>query len=483
MLDERPIFKGEIQKAPGMLLGAEEVAENILFCTDEEVLCAIEDHDLHDVNVNPTREPGTPPERLKTAGERPKTAGRRNGSADSQRTGSGSSHSNDWSDDAGAASWSYLSRDKDINGPTERLPPDVVVSDTGHVTREGDTPAAHATRAPQPLQRRHTAVGADGRPMTSAGSLQAGGAVLVGAGAELGEGGALGLSGAGDGAGREDECVGGRVLVLRFDSNWGDADAIGLCGLEVLLADRTALDVDASMLTVSVTVDGVDVSEQIGPEESEGGGYLAPSYAASLFTGDYERRVKQDMWLLPMVHVRQKLALYTLSIRLPSPRDIHSLRIWNYNSSLEGSYRGVKRLLVTLDGQRISPPVGNLVRKGPGPLGRPVAYAQTIRLLSASERVGTPYIFFGSSGGKAPPPVRGGQTNLLLEGGGAVLQEYEAPTLPSGFVFKFVFLSTWDDRFYMGLNGIEIYDQFDRRVNVRTHTHMHIHVTLGCVCV
>ena len=75
MLDERPIFKGEIQKAPGMLQGAEEVAENILFSTDEEVLCAIEEHDLHDVNVNPTRELGTPPERLKTAGERPKTAG------------------------------------------------------------------------------------------------------------------------------------------------------------------------------------------------------------------------------------------------------------------------------------------------------------------------------------------------------------------------------------------------------------------------
>jgi len=402
-------------------------------------------------------------------------SGRRNSSADSQRTGSGSSHSNDWSEDAGAASWSYLSRDKDINGPTERLPPDVVVSDTGNVTREGDTQAAHAIRAPQPLQRRHT-VGADGRPMTSAGSLQAGGAVSVGAGAELGEGGALGLPGAGDGVGREDECVGGRVLVLRFGSNWGDADAIGLCGLEVLLADGTPLDVDASMLTVSVTVDGVDVSSQIGPEEREGRGYLAPAYAASLFTGGYEGRVKQDMWLLPMLHVRDALAVYTLSIRLPSPRNIHSLRIWNYNSSLEGSYRGVKRLLVTLDGQRISPPVGNLVRKGPGPLGRPVAYAQTIRLLSASERVGTPYIFFGSSGGKVPPPVGVGQSNLLPEGGGAVLQEYEAPTLPSGFVFKFVFLSTWDDRFYMGLNGIEIYDQFDRRVHVRPQYLVNVYI-------
>ncbi len=37
LLDERPIFKGEIQKAPGMLQGAEAYAENILFTMEDEV--------------------------------------------------------------------------------------------------------------------------------------------------------------------------------------------------------------------------------------------------------------------------------------------------------------------------------------------------------------------------------------------------------------------------------------------------------------
>ena len=51
-----------------------------------------------------------------------------------------------------------------INGPKERLPPDVIVSDAGHVSRE---PALTDPGAPQ----QRAAVGADGRPMTSAGSL------------------------------------------------------------------------------------------------------------------------------------------------------------------------------------------------------------------------------------------------------------------------------------------------------------------------
>jgi len=37
-----------------MLQGADESAENILFCTDEDVLCAIEEHDMDDINVNPS---------------------------------------------------------------------------------------------------------------------------------------------------------------------------------------------------------------------------------------------------------------------------------------------------------------------------------------------------------------------------------------------------------------------------------------------
>ena len=78
----------------------------------------------------------------------------------------------------------------------------------------------------------------------------------------------------------------------------------------------------------------------------------------------------------------------------------------------------------------------------------------------------------GFSGGKAAAAMG-------VSGAGEIVQqEYEPPTLPSGFIFKFALLSTWDDRFYIGLNGLELYDQFDRIVPITTDN-LHVVCTGG----
>lgn len=419
LLDERPIFKGEIQKAPGMLQGAEAYAENILFTMDDEVLCAIEAHDALDANITPsagedqTRQP-TPTHSIP---ERPKTAGRM-GSGSSSRSGGGVGDSQDLS------SWQYAAADAKVEGPSERLPPQVVVSETGEMsperTEESDSPLT-----PNPNDVRPS-LGADGRPMTRAGSLCAtlhphNRPAFLSATAS--------------------SCVQGQVLTLKLLSNWGDLDAIGMCGVEILLADDSVFEVKADMISVrceDTLRDDVNSS------------YLSANYALSLFSGGFGSKEKTEMWLIPYAGNR-----YSICVDMQRSVSLSGLRVWNYNSSLEGSYRGVKRLAIALDDVNISPPVGHLIRKAPGPIVQD--YAQHIKFQAslggaAIERVGTPQIFFG-----------GGHSGVDV----ALVQEYEPPTLPSGFVFKFVLLSTWDDRFYMGLNGLQLYDHLDRPVPIK----------------
>ena len=207
--------------------------------------------------------------------------------------------------------------------------------------------------------------------------------------------GRLGLEGGGQSAGA---CICGAVVVLQLESNWGARDAVGLCGVELVSADGRLVVVGPEMLSVLVVPEGSSDTGTWGGGGVELDGPAAAA-AAQVFAGDFVRKGREDMWLAPLQRIGQRTGLYALRIDLGGPVQLHSLRLWNYNASLEESYKGVKRLNVFLDNVRVSPPVGYLVRKGPGPMGgdtRPLEFAQTIRLRPLSERVATPYIFFGS---------------------------------------------------------------------------------------
>uniref|UniRef100_A0A3B3SB00 KATNIP domain-containing protein n=1 Tax=Paramormyrops kingsleyae TaxID=1676925 RepID=A0A3B3SB00_9TELE len=130
------------------------------------------------------------------------------------------------------------------------------------------------------------------------------------------------------------------------------------------------------------------------------------------------------MWLIPFEYGTEHI----LSVHFEEPQTVAGLRIWNYNKSPEDTYRGVKVIHVSTDDTTISPPEGFLIRKGPGNCH--FDFAQEILFIDH---------------------LKEEQASM----------DYEAPLMPCGVIFQLQLLTTWGDPYYIGLNGLEMYDQND----------------------
>lgn len=271
-----------------------------------------------------------------------------------------------------------------------------------------------------------------------------------------------------------------------------------------------------------------------------------------LVDGQNQTNDPANMFLMPFSHLIHGGSCSSLQVDLGQATPIQGFKIWNYNASLDDSYRGLRRASILMDGvlwtpnraQTLQPalaspsnhssPVaaatpssesstGFLIRKAPGncvfeygqvvPLNKVTAQpnagavppnaGRTTRPLPGGSKLGGQQ---GKGGGEQQPKkhvmhvmegtgVKGIRSQAIQplntslancealsggrgSGGSAaavpfgytgnrttpVAQQYETPLLPRGHIFKFVLLSTYGDRFYMGLNGLELYDECNEKV-------------------
>ncbi|XP_022258466.1 protein KIAA0556-like, partial [Limulus polyphemus] len=214
----------------------------------------------------------------------------------------------------------------------------------------------------------------------------------------------------------------GQCLILTFTATWGDSQTIGLTGLEVLDSSGEPVVLYPHMLSCSP----VDCRNHL----------------IRVIDGENLTVSEEHMWCIEFVDHCPP----TITVSFGQPLSISGLRVWNYNASLEDSYRGVKHLSVTLDSKRLSPTDGFLVRKGPGHCY--FEYSQEISF-------------------EGPPSLYNSDsllTSLPRRSSDDLLTDYEAPVMPQGFVFELHLLSTWGDLYYIGLNGLEVYDVAGRKI-------------------
>ncbi|XP_023572507.1 protein KIAA0556 homolog isoform X2 [Octodon degus] len=223
----------------------------------------------------------------------------------------------------------------------------------------------------------------------------------------------------------------GICLRLNFTASWGDPHYLGLTGLEVVGKDGQALPVHLHQISACPR----DLNDL--PEYTEDSRTLD-----KLIDGVNITTEDEHMWLVPFWSGLD----HVVTIRFPRAESLAGLRFWNYNKSPEDTYRGAKIVHVSLDGLRVSPAEGFLIRKGPGNCH--FDFAQEILFVD--------YLQAGP-----PPPLA---RRLDTRGLERASMDYEAPPMPCGFIFQFQLLTSWGDPYYIGLTGLELYDQQGQKI-------------------
>ncbi|XP_041714323.1 katanin-interacting protein isoform X1 [Coregonus clupeaformis] len=234
----------------------------------------------------------------------------------------------------------------------------------------------------------------------------------------------------------------GKCLRIELSMTWGDSHYLGLTGLEVLGKEGDSLPLDLTMVDASPR----DLNDL--PEYGQDTRTLD-----KLIDGHNITTEDQHMWLIPFSFGQH----HTLMVNFDKAQTVAGLRIWNYNKTPEDSYRGVKVIHVSLDNMLISPAEGFLIRKGPGNCH--FDFAQEILFIDLLQTPTTGLVNSKRTAEDSAYTLKAGSRRQEQAS-----MDYEAPIMPCGFIFQLQLLTTWGDPYYIGMNGLEFYDQNNEKI-------------------
>lgn len=219
-----------------------------------------------------------------------------------------------------------------------------------------------------------------------------------------------------------------KQLEIVILDTWGDIFYTGLNGIEVIGTDGK----------IEVKAEWMDAK----PRDMNS----IPGYSGdlrvleNLVNGRHESVKDKDIWLIPYTAGEE----HTIKITFPKAVEVKGIKFFNYNKSEEDSLRGVRTVLIKANDKLLTPRRGVVIKKASGKLIPGHDFGHFISLPFSDGWIQKQIIPLKSN---LDPPHT------------LVFQEYDTLSYPIGFVFKFNLYSTHGDFHYIGLNGVEIFDQ------------------------
>ena len=220
-----------------------------------------------------------------------------------------------------------------------------------------------------------------------------------------------------------------RDLEINIVDTWGDIFYVGLNGIEIL---------QNGLSPIKIKTDWIDANPR---DMNSIPGYSGDLRVLENLINSYNNSVvDKDIWLIPYTAGEN----HVIKFKFPESIEIKGIKLFNYNKSKEDSLRGARTVIIKSNGKFLTPKRGVIARKASGKLILDYDFGQFIPL---------PYVDGWSSNQIIPMKASIDPPHSVVN------QEYETFNYPMGFVITFNLYSTYGDFHYIGLNGIEIYNQ------------------------
>lgn len=234
------------------------------------------------------------------------------------------------------------------------------------------------------------------------------------------------------------------AIALVIESSWGDPDYVGLTGLSILSGLKcAALPLDSRQITA------------VPRDLSALGRFDDPRTPDKLLDSFNETTDDTHMWLVPFTRGSDNPYI---RFEWNKTEPVAGFQVWNYNKHGD-ELRGVRVVqVISYDANGRGTRLGRcILRPAPGCDG--VRFGQTIYLRDVIKNDNNCSAAGGGggAGGLVPrpkyisPPLR---------------QDYEVPYLPSGQLLKLTLIDNFGDGYYIGLDGVELFDENNDRLVV-----------------